>query len=692
MAKKRKFPAKASAAARPKPAAESPSATTNAPPVATDAAPPNTSAGPARRPQPDRRPAAAARTGTRPEKALTRVDFGAAAGVGVISAAVFATTFSSRVALGDSPESIAGVRSLGVLHAPGYVAYVVAARVFGKIVRVGSWSLRVNLFSLVCAACTIALLYLVARGFGSDRIGAVVGSLALATSVTFWFNAGFAKYYACSSLLLVVVVICVQRWLRGGSPSLLVGAGVLTGAGLGVSWLLAAVVALALIALVWFGPNRPGRTVVIATAGATVLAAVAVCVFVVVRAGQDPTVNFGHASNVARLRELLAASDFSSLRQSGGAGVGNFVKATPMYVEIVARDAGLGAALLALVGIFDVWNRRRRDLGLFLAILGLGNLVGVGVNWGYNTIAGFTPGLVMGGQLVGVYVVVAVLAALGLSRLGHEVREWRVEARRSARRAAIEGRDAVVTAVVAVVAAATIVPSLVVHHELADHRMPPLAGNYAARVLAQLPRHAVLLSGGYEFAQPVIERQEVDGARRDVTVIALDILDRTWYRDQLVHRLGLDPALARSMPANTARAEVVTALRRTRPVFEDAYAMYSAPELFGYQPQGLVGRVVDGSGPQSTPGVAALAVALRRGEDADGIDPKYNRFPNATFFFLYERAHVELAKADALAGDLDHAADEIERGLVFEPKQEDRTPITLARKHDPNAKRVILGL
>src|SRR6476659_9815265 len=56
--------------------------------------------------------------------------------VTVLAAALFATTFSSHVATGDAPESVAGVRSLGILHAPGYPSYVLAGRLFGTLVAV----------------------------------------------------------------------------------------------------------------------------------------------------------------------------------------------------------------------------------------------------------------------------------------------------------------------------------------------------------------------------------------------------------------------------------------------------------------------------------------------------------------------------------------------------------------------------
>ena len=241
-------------------------------------------------------------------------------------------------------------------------------------------------------------------------------------------------------------------------------------------------------------------------------------------------------------------------------------------------------------------------------------------------------------------------------------------------------------------ALAAVVPSYFVHYHHANHRIPPLADQYAARVLSELPRNSVFVTGGWEYGQAIVERQRLHGDRPDVTVLADDSLAFDWYRDQMVKRLGLDPALRKETPANTV-TRWVTELRKTRPVYVDTYAMLYGGQLFGYQPAGLVGKVVDGVGPQSGGDFVKAAAALRHGEDHDGLATQaYARFPNNSMYFFYERAHVELAKQYALRNDLDHAADELERALKFGPKGEDRGPIEAARKHDPNAKQIILNL
>ena len=59
-------------------------------------------------------------------------------GVSVVSFVIFASSVSPRMQLGDSPESVAGVKAIGILHAPGYFVYVLATRLVTILEPFGS--------------------------------------------------------------------------------------------------------------------------------------------------------------------------------------------------------------------------------------------------------------------------------------------------------------------------------------------------------------------------------------------------------------------------------------------------------------------------------------------------------------------------------------------------------------------------
>ncbi len=135
---------------------------------------------------------------------LVRADLIWAAATGLASAALFATALTGHTYLGDGPETVAGVNSLGILHDPGYPSYVLVAHMFTLLVPVGCEAFRVNLFSLVCASLSIAVLQLLARRLGTARWAASLGALTLAASAGFWFYSGFAKHDIFSGLLFLL--------------------------------------------------------------------------------------------------------------------------------------------------------------------------------------------------------------------------------------------------------------------------------------------------------------------------------------------------------------------------------------------------------------------------------------------------------------------------------------------------------
>src|SRR6185437_3949056 len=112
----------------------------------------------------------------------------------------------------------------------------------------------------------------------------------------------------------------------------------------------------------------------------------------------------------------------------------------------------------------------------------------------------------------------AILIAVATTELTRIALERITASRRRDERAALA--RSLRPVIGAIVAAAVIVPSLVVHYRAADHRGPPLADVYAEQVLAAVPQRGVLLVWGAEFGMPITYRQVVFHERRDVTVIS----------------------------------------------------------------------------------------------------------------------------------------------------------------------------
>jgi hypothetical protein len=88
-----------------------------------------------------------------------------------------------------------------------------------------------------------------------------------------------------------------------------------------------------------------------------------------------------------------------------------------------------------------------------------------------------------------------------------------------------------------------------------------LARETARQLLEPLPPRSVLFVEGDNDTYPLWFAQQVDGERRDVTVVTLPLLGAPWYLDELQRRVGLgrgasaaEPDVAAQRVASDARA------------------------------------------------------------------------------------------------------------------------------------------
>ncbi|MDQ1465748.1 MAG: hypothetical protein QOH10_163, partial [Actinomycetota bacterium] len=605
--------------------------------------------------------------------------------------------------------SVTGVKTLGVLHAPGYPSYVAVANAFAKVVALGGWAARVNAFSLVCAALTIGAVYLLARSFGASPLGSALGAFVLATSASFWFNAAYAKHYAFSGLVVTLAALAVAQWQSGGRSTWFIVAGVLLGAGAGSSWEIAVIMAAGLALLVIFGTRRPGPTLIAGSIAALVIVTVGAYSFMVWRARQHPAVNWGEVTNLHRLVTQVTQQDFHGQADEPTHGllVVRMASRVPHYFAIVERDLGLGAVLLALVGaIFGIrsLDRGRKLFLAAVAALNFGAVVFASTRpstssavAGIDHISGFVTGLLAGGYLLDLLIVIAVLAAVGTTPLVEWAAAYAVgrstpaRYRSSAASEAHRYRSGFTVALVVMVLA----PSILVHYRYANHRQPPFADRYAHRVLAALPPHAALVVLQADHTFPLVYRQAVFGDRPDVSIVITTSLQFGWYREQLERTVHL-PSPVRAGSTDQQVYALIAELRKTRPVFIDTGMMASYQTHIPFRLRGLVAEVVNGRAETSIDR-GALAATLIRNDRSDGIaGHAYLRYPNVAIQFLYARAHIELAKEFAAAHELEPARTELARALDDFP-DDSTTTLVLKFSRQPEEKpadveRVIQGL
>jgi hypothetical protein len=156
-------------------------------------------------------------------KKLNRI---VAGGVFLVSLITYGITLSPTVAFWDVGEFCAAAFSLQVPHPPGAPLFLLLARVVSMVPFVSDIAVRMHFVSGFASALTCGLLYLLSvrfvvmwRGVPAttyDRIvvygSAIVGSLSLTFSPTFWFNAVEAEVYGVSMLFVGGIIWLGMRW------------------------------------------------------------------------------------------------------------------------------------------------------------------------------------------------------------------------------------------------------------------------------------------------------------------------------------------------------------------------------------------------------------------------------------------------------------------------------------------------
>jgi hypothetical protein len=142
--------------------------------------------------------------------------------LGAVGLALYVKTLAPTLLMADAAEFQLACYTLGVAHPTGYPLYVILGWLWSHLVPLGDAAYRVNLLSAVFAASCVALLYPLAleaihRAFQRPpdaflRAAAVLATITLAVSRTFWSQALRAEVYALNSLFVVATLYLLLRW------------------------------------------------------------------------------------------------------------------------------------------------------------------------------------------------------------------------------------------------------------------------------------------------------------------------------------------------------------------------------------------------------------------------------------------------------------------------------------------------
>jgi hypothetical protein len=491
--------------------------------------------------------------------------------------ALYVATLGPSTAQWDTSEYIAVAHVLGLPHPPGNPLFVLLGKVFTLLPIAPTIAMRVNLLAAVSSALAAGFWFLVTERVlwgwvecaWRRRAGAAAAALIGATTFTVWSQSVVnEKVYTVSLVGLALVSWLTIRWLDDpDSPRadrILVLIAYLLGLGYAnhMAGLLAApAVAAAVLS------RRPTvlrrKRVLVACAAALVFGATPF-LMEPIRAAHFPPINEGEPTACVQKLELsctLSATTYRRLKdnidrvQYGKPPL--LDRQAPVTAQVGMwllyfkwqwlRDAdgrqplaqsALAALFLALGALGGVvhWRRDRRTFWYVAPLMGSVTLALIYyMNFKYGASQAPALGDAVAREVrdrdyffIWSFSAWGIWAALGL------VTVWGATAE-ALGRAGPKRLTSARWALAAPVLALAFVP-LAGNWTAADRRGDHTVREYARDLLNSVEPYGVIFTGGDNDTFPLWYMQEVEGVRRDVTVLVTSYLGLDWYARQLIRQ------------------------------------------------------------------------------------------------------------------------------------------------------------
>jgi hypothetical protein len=469
-------------------------------------------------------------------------------------------TLAPGVTLWDSGEFLAAIHSFGIPHPPGTPLYILIGKVWSMVfASVFGFARSINLLSAVCTAFGFGILTNLFAKWTSDGFAATAAGLTAGLMATVWLNATETEVYAVALLFGCMILWAADRAGEDSDAHWALLAAYLAG----LAWalhLIALLVVPSAILLVfstgdgyfavpvgrrYVDGRREAHSFAKLLRGSIFVMIVGMTsvIFMLIRSRHDPAINQGNPSTFGALVDVILRRqyDVPALwpRQAPFyLQLGNvFEYADWQFAKGLAPDAPPSwwrtpvTILYALLGLFGFWAHRNADrrswraLALFFLVSSLGVVIYLNLRAGPTFGEGILPANAL-----------------------HEARErdyfffwaficWGLWAGFGA--ITLSRRLKPPLGLVAMVL--PFVPAIL-NWPAVDRRTDQVEARSRigeADMLAKVPPSGILLAVGDNDTYPLWYLQQVEGTRKDVTVVTVPLLAAEWYRAELSRRYKL---------------------------------------------------------------------------------------------------------------------------------------------------------
>jgi tetratricopeptide (TPR) repeat protein len=480
----------------------------------------------------------------------------------LVALLLYSRTLAPTVTLTDSGELIVVARSLGVAHPPGVPLWIVLAHL-ASLLPFGNVATRINFSSaffaaLACAMLTLVVAELMITAYylgaskrrksvqESNKTGdssvarlfvaapALGAGLLMAFSRTLWSYATITEVYALNALLILIVLFLMLRWRGciladrvhtgtiGGGPigaqisshdaSLYVAA-LVFGLALGVHHVTVALILPALGVLVFrtegvrFFASR--RLLYAAVISLGVL--IAVYTYLPIAASRSPLINWGNPRSLQEIWWHVSGRQYQVYFSFTPKLVGHqFAEFCRMALREFGHPWLPLPLLLAFAGFVDAFKRDRTSFWFLVAIIIADLAYALSYEIAEDKDAYYLPA----------FISMAIAIGFGI--------RWLIQRTASKPTPVRKPFLVAATAILLICAIA-----LTGNWPFNNRRRYFVAHDYVQNLLRTIAPDGLLLTLDWQVASPMFYVQEIEQHRRDVKVVDINLLRRSWYFDYL---------------------------------------------------------------------------------------------------------------------------------------------------------------
>ncbi len=416
----------------------------------------------------------------------------------------------------DGGDLITAAATNGIAHPSGYPLYLLLARAF-QLIPIGALAFRTNLLSAICTILAALALQTFLRRQQNSVGAALLAALAFGLAPVVWSQAVITEVYGLQSLLIILFLFgLLDEKFPGGDWT----RGLLFG--LAISNHLTTLCLFPLL-LFRFCPQpgfaRPGE---LGKRGLACLCGLTLYLTLPLRAAFHPPVNWGNPVTVENFWWLVSARLYATYPL--GISLSDAFLRLRAFAGLLLEQFTLPGVLIGVYGLFSAMPRRT----LFASL------------WMFVSFACFA--IFYGSYDSQVYLIPAYLAftmwlAYGIQDILR----------------ALSARPRLAQLAMTLLFAGLLlcVPGTL---SKVDAAHDPRAEQFGARFVASAPRSALIFASGDESTFALWYFHHALDQRRDVAVIADDLLPYNWYASTLAKTY---PSLQISPMRGSSRSEII---------------------------------------------------------------------------------------------------------------------------------------